>query len=364
MAKDYYSVLGVARNASQDEIKKSFRSLARKYHPDTTKEDKKAAEEKFKEISEAYEVLSDQDKRRMYDQTGRVDFGQGRQDFTWQDFSHYSDFEDLFSRFFGGGGFGGDFFGGGFRNQGPDLDLAVRMRVSLSDAFYGETRTVKFRRNAQCDICSGTGAKNGKLNVCRACGGSGQQRHVQGQGFFKMVSVVTCNTCGGRGRIPVETCQKCRGSGTLTITDSLTVNIPKGAPDNLKIRFRGRGQSHNGRTGDLFVVINVPNEPGIVRRGDDIYVAHEVTFPEAALGTDLDIPLFNEKINVKIPSGTQPGEVIRIKGSGMPIMRGNTKGDLYVRANVTVPKHLSSKEKELIAELGQTVTKKRSWFSK
>lgn len=363
MAKDYYSVLGVNKNASLDEIKKSFRALARKYHPDSTTEDKKVAEEKFKEISEAYEVLSDQDKRRMYDQTGTVDFGQGRQDFTWQDFTHYSDFEDLFNRFFGGGGFGGDFFGG-FRNQGPDLDLAVRLRVSLSDVYYGESRSVKFRRNAQCDVCAGTGAKGGKVNVCRTCGGSGQQRYVQGQGFFKMVSVVTCKTCGGRGKIPVETCQKCRGSGTLTISDTVTVSIPKGAPDNLKIRFRGRGQSHNGRSGDLFVVVSVMDEPGIARRGNDIYIAQEISFPEAALGTELEIPLFNERVSVKVPSGTQPGEVIRIRGSGMPVMKGNSKGDLYVRTNVVVPKHLSSKEKELISELGTSVTKKHSWFSK
>ena len=363
MAKDYYSVLGVNRTSSQDDIKKAFRALARKYHPDSTTEDKKIAEEKFKEISEAYEVLSDQDKRRIYDQTGRVDFGQGRQDFTWQDFTHYSDFEDLFNRFFGGGGFGSDLFGG-FRNQGPDLDLAVRLKVSLSDVYYGVSKSVKFRRNAQCDTCAGTGAKDGKLNVCKTCGGSGQQRYVQGQGFFKMVSVVTCKTCGGIGKIPVETCQRCKGSGVLTITDSLSVNLPKGAPDNLKIRFRGKGQSHSGRTGDLFVILNVLDEPGIVRRGEDLYVSREISFPEAALGTELEVPLFNEVVPVKIPSGTQPGEVVRIRGSGMPSMRGSTKGDLYVRASVVVPKHLTAREKELISELGETVQKKHSWFSK
>lgn len=362
MAKDYYSALGVNKNASQDDIKKAFRQLAMKYHPDSTKEDKKVAEEKFKEISEAYEVLSDPEKRRMYDQTGSVDFGQGRSDFTWQDFSHFSDFDDLFSRFFGGGGTS-DLFGG-FRNQGPDLDLAVNVKVSLSDVFYGETRTVKFRRNSICETCNGTGAKNGKVVTCPTCGGSGQQRYVQGQGFFKMVSVVTCKTCGGTGKVPVEPCPTCKGSGTVTINDSVNVNIPKGAPDKVRIRFRGHGQSQNGRTGDLYVIISIADEPGIVRRGNDIYMQQEISFPEAALGTELEMNLFRERITLKVPPGTQPGESLRVKGSGFPIMNSNSRGDLHVRIMVSVPKKLNAREKELIAELGQMSPKKHSWFSK
>ncbi len=360
MAKDYYNTLGVSKEASQDDIKKSFRQLAKKYHPDSTSEDKKVAEEKFKQISEAYEVLSDPDKRRLYDQTGTVDFGQGRQDFTWQDFSHFSDFDDLFSRFFGGGS---DFFGG-FRNQGQDLDLAIRVRVSLSDVFYGETRSVKFRRNSMCETCKGTGAKNGKVSTCRACNGSGQQRFVQGQGFFKMVSVTTCKTCGGSGKLPVEVCATCKGSGTVTINDTVTVNIPKGAPDNVKIRYRGHGQSALGRTGDLFVVVNVTDEPGITRRNNDLYIVHEISFPEAALGADDEINIFREKVSLKIPPGTQPGEVIRVKGHGMPVMNSTAKGDLHVRMIVKVPKKLNAREKEIIAELGQSVSKKHTWFSR
>ncbi len=363
MAKDYYRSLGVDKNASEDDIKKAFRTLAKKYHPDSTSEDKKVAEEKFKEISEAYEVLSDPEKRRRYDQTGSVDFGQGRQDFTWQDFSHFSDFDDLFSRFFGGSG-AGDIFGGGFRNQGPDLDLAVRLKVTLSDVYYGETKTVKFRRNSICEVCNGTGAKNGKVKTCPTCGGSGQQRVVQGQGFFKMVSVTTCRTCGGTGKIPIETCQNCKGTGTIAVNDSVNVTIPKGAPDNVKIRFRGHGQSQGGRTGDLFVVLNIMDEPGITRRGNDLYITTEISFPEAALGTSVEVNLFREKIDVKIPAGTQPGEVLRVKNGGMPVMNSNSKGDLHVRVLVSVPKHLSSREKELIAELGNFGQKKHSWFSR
>ena len=362
MAKDYYASLGVSKNATPEEIKKAFRALAIKYHPDSTKEDKKQAEEKFKEISEAYEVLSDPDKRRMYDQTGSVEFGQGRSDFTWQDFSHFSDFDDLFSRFFGGGGVD-DLFGG-FRNQGPDLDLAVRVKVSLSDVYYGETKTVKFRRNSVCQACNGTGAKDGKVATCRTCGGSGQQRYVQGQGFFKMVSVVTCKTCNGTGKVPIEQCPICKGTGTITINDSVNVNIPKGAPDNVKIRFRGHGQSQNGRTGDLYVVISITEEPGITRRGNDLYMQQEISFPEAALGTEIEFNLFKEKILLKVPAGTQPGESIRVKGAGMPIMNSGGKGDLHVRIMVSVPKRLSSREKELISELGQVTQKKHSWFSK
>ena len=367
MAKDYYETLGVAKSATQDEIKKAFRSLARKYHPDTNPDNKEAAEEKFKEISEAYEVLSDENKRRMYDQTGRVDFGSGRSDFTWEDFSHANDFSDLgdiFRNIFGGNfGFGGSSdFGSGFGRQEENLDLVTNLRVSLEDAYYGASKNIKYRRNEICSHCNGTGSEDGKLNTCSTCNGTGQQRIVQGQGFFRMVSVTVCNTCGGRGKVPSKPCGTCKGSGAVPVTENLEIKIPKGSPDRLRLRVKGKGQSNFGRTGDLFVVLNIQEPTGIRRMNDDIYMQTEISFPEAALGAEKEIKLFKENITLKIPAGTQPGEIIRIKNTGMPHVNGHGSGDILVEAKVVVPKHLSQEQKELISKLGEETGKKHSWF--
>lgn len=368
MAKDYYETLGVQKSATQDEIKKAFRALARKYHPDTNPDNKEEAEARFKEISEAYEVLSDEGKRRMYDQTGRVDFGQGRTDFNWQDFSHFNDFSDLgdiFNRIFGGNsGFGGasDSFFSGFRGQQENLDLATNLRVSLEDIYYGRSKTIKYRRNEQCSTCKGTGSKDGKLSSCSACNGSGQQKVVQGQGFFRMVTVTTCSTCKGRGQVPHQACDTCRGTGSVPTTENLEITVPKGASDGLRLRVRGKGQSNLGRTGDLFVILTVQDSSGIKRYNDDLYLSTEVEFPDAALGTDKEIELFNEKFPLKIPAGTQPGEIIRIKNAGMAHLNGKGSGDLMVEIKVSVPKHLSSSQKELITKLREESSKKHSWF--
>ncbi len=367
MSKDYYQVLGVSRDASPEEIKSAFRKLARKYHPDANpnanEKDRKALEEKFKEISEAYEVLSDPQKKKMYDQTGSVEFGPGRSDFNWQDFTHFSDFEDIFSRIFGGSDFGSQFFSG-FRNERADLDIAIRIRVSLEDAFYGKTKIVKYRRNKTCDACGGTGAENGRTNVCKTCGGTGQQRIVQGQGFFRMVSVTVCRDCGGSGRVPEKVCSVCKGTGTVTIRETLEVKIPKGAPSNLKMRYRGKGQSHGRSVGDLFIILDVADEPGIRREGDDLYVQKEITFPQAALGTELEINLFKERYTLQVPAGTQPGEYLKLKGAGMHHMRRNGNGDLYVKINISVPKKLTARQRELIQQLDEDLDRKKGWFGR
>lgn len=370
MAKDYYETLGVAKSASQDEIKKAFRSLARKYHPDTNPENKEEAEAKFKEISEAYEVLSDEGKRRMYDQTGRVEFGQGRSNFSWEDFSHFNDFSDLgdiFSRIFGGnfgfgGGGAGDSFFSGFRGREENLDLATNLRVSLEDIFYGKSKTIKYRRNDKCSTCKGSGSKDGKLISCSACNGSGQQKVVQGQGFFRMVTVTTCNSCKGRGQVPNQSCDTCKGTGSIPITENLEIKIPKGAPDGLRLRIKGKGQSNLGRTGDLFVILATQDSSGIRRYNDDLYLQTEVEFPDAALGSEKEITLFREKLTLKIPPGTQPGETLRIKNGGMEHMNSKGAGDVMVEIRVTVPKHLSSSQRELITKLREEGGKKHNWF--
>jgi molecular chaperone DnaJ len=369
LAKDYYEVLGVSKTASQDEIKKAFRTLAKKYHPDANPENKEQAAEKFKEISEAYEVLSDENKRKMYDQTGRVDFGAGRSDFTWQDFSHYDDFSDLrdiFSRIFGGNfGFGGsnDFFSG-MQNSGPNLDLITSVDVGLEEAYYGSTRTIKYQRNAPCQACNGTGSKDGKMVTCPTCHGSGQIRNVRGQGYFRMVSVSVCPTCNGRGTVPSQPCPVCKGRGYVTVTENLQINIPKGAQDQLRLRLRGKGQYNNGRSGDLYVILNVREPSGIQRSDDNLYVTLDISFPEAALGVKKQIKLFREEFEVNIPAGTQPNDIVRIKGKGMPHMNSGGSGDLMIRIKLIVPKHLNSAQKQLISQLLEENTKKHSWFGR
>jgi molecular chaperone DnaJ len=359
MPKDYYQTLGVDRNATQDDIKKAFRTLARKYHPDMNPTDKKAAEEKFKEIGEAYEVLSDENKRRMYDQTGSADFGGGSSNFTWENFSHFNDFEDIFSRIFGGSqGFGGF---GNFGRQEPELDVALRMTVSMEEAYHGSKKEVKYRRNAPCDTCSGTGAKNGNLVTCETCGGTGQQRVVQGQGFFKMVTVTTCRTCNGRGKRPVEPCPVCKGSGTIVKNESLEVNVPPGAREGLRIRFKGKGQSQSGYVGDLYIIVSVRPENGIIRKDDDLYITREISFPEAALGTEIEISIYGDKHNLQVPAGTQPGEIIKIRNAGLPHMSNKGSGDLFVQISVAVPKHLSAKQKEIISQLLEETDKRHFW---
>lgn len=369
MAKDYYEVLGVSKTASQEEIKKAFRTLAKKYHPDANPENKEEAAEKFKEISEAYEVLSDENKRRMYDQTGRVDFGSGRSDFTWQDFSHFDDFSDLrdiFGKIFGGNfGFGGsnDFFSG-MQNSGPNLDLVTSVDINLEEAYYGSTRMLKYRRNAPCQACNGTGSKDGKMITCPTCHGTGQIRNVRGQGYFRMVSVSVCPTCNGRGTVPSQPCPVCKGTGYVTVTENLQINIPRGAPDQLRLRLKGKGQYNNGRTGDLYVILNVHEAPGIQRSDDNLYINLDVSFPEAALGSKREIRLFRETFDVNIPSGTQPNDIIRLKGKGMPHMNSSGSGDLMIRVKLVVPKHLNSTQKQIISQLMEEGNKKHSWFGK
>ncbi len=355
MAKDYYAILGVDRNASQDDIKRAFRELAKKYHPDANPGNKEA-EEKFKEIAEAYEVLSDPQKRKQYDETGTTDFNSGS-GFNWQNFTHFDDINDIFNQFFGGN-FGDTFFGG-YTNQ-PDLDIYLRVNISLEEAYYGTSKNIKYRRNAMCDHCAGTGSENKVLVTCPTCHGSGQERITRGQGFFRMVTVTECRTCHGRGKIPQKPCTVCHGTGTVSKNEDISVNIPRGADTNLKLRLKNMGNSYGGLTGDLYVVLMVSNPPGIKRSGQDIYMEHTIDFPEAALGGEEDIKLFKESYKLKIPAGTQPGEILKIKGAGMPRVNGHGSGDLNVIIKIEVPRHLTSKQKELLEEFRNE--KKKSWF--
>ena len=368
MAKDYYNILGVERNASQEEIKKSFRTLAKKYHPDSAQGDKTEAEAKFKEISEAYEVLSDPNKRQVYDQTGHVEFGSGGSDFTWQDFSHASDFSDLgdiFNRIFGGNfGFssqGDSFFGQSSRSR-ANLDLLTNIRVTLEDVYYGTKKSLRYKRMAPCEVCKGTGSKTFRTSTCPTCNGTGQQRIVQGQGFFRMVSVTTCRSCGGSGTIPEQVCPTCSGKGTTSITEKLEIEIPRGAEDKLRLRIKGKGQADHGIVGDLYVAINIQPEQNMSRIRDDLMIPLEISFPEAVLGAEKDVTVFREKLTVNIPSGVQPNEIVKVKGSGFYHLNSHGRGDLLLQMKLTVPKHVSSTQRELLQKFMEDGTKKHSWL--
>ncbi|MEM0139764.1 MAG: molecular chaperone DnaJ [Ferroplasma sp.] len=365
MPTDYYQVLGVDKNASQDEIKAKFRELAKKYHPDVNAGDKKA-EEKFKEVAEAYEVLSDPAKRKQYDATGSTNFGEssggGQGGFSWEDFSHFDDINDIFSKIFGGGSFGGGNggFAGGSETQ-QDLDIYVKVNISMSDAYYGTSKAIKYRRNAICDSCKGTGAVGGILVTCPTCHGTGRERISRGQGFFNFVQVIVCRTCDGRGKIPKTPCPVCNGKGYIPKMENITINIPKGVDTNTRLRTGKMGNSFGGVTGDLYSVVYVQPNPAIKRTGDNLYVRQAIDFPTAALGGSVEIQLFNEKFNLNVPPGSQPEDVLRIKNAGMPHINSKGNGDLLVVIKLEVPRHLTAKERELIEELkGEPV--KKSWF--
>jgi len=365
MSRDYYQILGVDKTASQDEIRTKFRELAKKYHPDVNSGSKEA-EQKFKEIAEAYEVLSDSQKRQQYDATGSTSFGDAGgsagSEFHWDNFSHYDDINDIFNTIFGGGFRGGNFGGSTSQsNSQADLDIYIKLNVTMEDAYYGASKPIKFKRNATCETCNGTGAEGGILITCPTCHGTGQERISRGQGFFNFVQVAVCRTCMGRGKIPKKPCRVCGGKGYIPKMENISITVPKGVDTNTRLRTQKLGNSFGGVTGDLYAVIYVQPSPNIKRTGDNIYIKEGIDFPTAALGGNIEIPLFKEKFNLIIPPGSQPDDVLRIKGAGMPRLTSRGNGDILVVIKLQVPKHLTAKEKELIEELkGEPV--KKSWF--
>ena len=354
--KDFYKVLGVSESASADDIKRAFRKLAQKYHPDRNPGDK-AAEERMKEISEASDVLSDPKKRAEYDQirkmahSGFGGFGGGAAGGPFGGFGgnvrvegfDVGDLGDLFGGLFGGTG--GRARGGARPRRGDDLETEVR--ISFEDAVEGATVPVKITRDAPCDTCRGTGAQPGTpVETCSNCGGSGSI--ADSQGLFSFVR--TCDRCGGAGRLVQSPCKTCRGSGVQRRREEIKVRIPPGVKDGARIRARGRGAAggNSAPAGDLYVVVRVEAHPLFGRQGDDLTLALPVTFSEAALGAQVKVPTLDEPVTVKIPAGTQHGKVLRVRGRGAPRRRGGGKGDLLVTVNVVVPEKLSKQERELL----------------
>lgn len=355
--RDYYETLGVTRESSDAEIKKAYRKLALKYHPDKNKDDPSAAE-KFKEAAEAYEVLSDKEKRRVYDQFGHDGLkGRGFQ-------AGGVDPRDIFESLFGrGGGFGGmggifeEFFGGGGRAGGnrprQGSHLRVTVGISLQEAFTGTERTITLKRNETCDTCAGSGARPGtSRKTCTGCGGRGRVQRQQG--FFMMESA--CPTCRGAGSVIEEPCVECHGAGATPKSVDIEVRIPPGIHDGSQLRVSGEGEpgENGGPRGDLFCVVHVEAHPLFTRDEDDLVCRLPVHFTQVALGAEVDVPTLEGTVSLKIPAGTQSGKILRLRGKGMPSVYGRGRGDLLVRVAVETPRKLTARQKELLAELAET----------
>jgi len=352
--RDYYEVLGVARGASPEDIKKAYRKLAMQYHPDVTKEDPKVAEERFKEVSEAYEVLADENKRKLYDQYGHAGVSSQFQNgnFNWSDFSHYGDIRDIFGDMGGFGNIFDMFFGGRQRTGGRDMRMDVE--ISLEEAYRGTKRRLTVPKFEQCEPCKGTGAKGGKVVACPACGGAGQVRRTQARGFAQFVTVGPCPQCRGTGKAPGSLCPECDGRGVNQRTAQIDVEIPRGADTGMRLRIPRAGEAGGPGEppGDLFVVVHVKEHKMYKRQGADLLMDVSITYPMAALGGSLDVPTFDGTAKVTVPPSTQPDTVFRLKGSGMPI-RGDAKGDLYVRVRLRVPEKLNNEQKDLLRRLAE-----------
>ncbi len=348
MAKrDYYEVLGVSRNASTEELKKAYRKVAMKYHPDRNQGDKQA-ENKFKEASEAFEILGDQEKRSRYDQFGHAAEGMGSSGmggFGGAGGGGFGDvFGDIFSEFFSGSG--GSSTGRGERGS----DLQYNMEISFEDAVFGSSKEIDVPRMETCDSCSGLGAESERdIKICSSCGGTGQQR-VQ-QGFFSVAT--TCSSCGGRGKTISNPCKNCHGRTRVSKTKRIRVNIPAGVATGSRIKLTGEGEhgANGGSSGDLYIVLGVKEHSLFEREGADIFCEVPISFSQATLGTDLEVPTLEGKARLKIPSGTQTHKIFRMKNQGIAHLRGGGRGDLHVRVFVETTSKLTAKQKELLKEL-------------
>lgn len=344
---DYYATLGLEKGASEDEIKKAFRKLAMKYHPDKHKGDKEA-EEKFKEINEAYQVLSDPEKKARYDQFGTADFNgaEGFGGYGGGGFGGF-DFGDIFESFFGGGG------GGGRRRNGPERgnDLEVNLNLTFEEAIFGCEKDIKIIRNENCEACGGSGAKEGtKPEACDKCGGSGTVRVQRNTPLGSFVTQSTCDKCGGRGTIVKEPCNKCHGNGKERRQRSITINIPAGVDTGNVIPLRGQGDhgKNGGPAGDLYINIRVTSSKTFRREGSDIYIDHHVSFAKATLGAEVKVPTIDGDVSYTIPQGTQSGTVFRLKDKGVQRVNSKIRGDQYVKVIVDIPKSLNDKQKEAL----------------
>lgn len=373
MAKrDFYEILGISKDASDAEIKKAYRKAAMKYHPDkfsgASDAEKKEAEDKFKEINEAYQVLSDPNKKAQYDQFGHAAFengGAGAGGFGGfggaGGFGGFEDLGDIFGSFFGGsGGFGGF---GGSQKRGPEPgdDLRYNLELTLEEAAKGVEKTLKYKRVGKCPSCNGTGAEKGsKMTKCSKCNGTGTITANQRTVFGTFQTTQECDACHGKGEIPEHKCKKCGGTGVATEVVEKTIKIPAGIDDGQKLRLSGMGNAstEGGPNGDLYVYITVKKHPFFIREGENIICEVPVTFTKAALGGEIEIPTLNGKKTIKIPAGTQNDKLFRLKGEGIKNPRSPFTGDQIVRIKIEVPINLSDEQKELLEKFDKTLKEK------
>jgi molecular chaperone DnaJ len=349
MPSDYYELLGVSRDASDAEIKKAFRGLARELHPDVNRDDP-SAEESFKEVAEAYEVLKEPESRAVYDRYGH----EGLRSRGYE--PHFEEFgiSDLFQAFFGGS----DPFGGGGRS-GParGADVGVEVDLTLDEVAAGATKEVEIDLVAACSNCHGNGAEPGTpIESCAVCGGTGQLRAAARTPFGQVVRTQPCDRCGGEGKVPETPCEQCDGAGRVREAKTLSVDIPSGIADGQQVRVSGRGHSgaRGGPAGDLYVAVSVSPDPRFERHGDDLLTRVDVPFTDAALGTTVEVETLDEPEKLKIDAGVQPGTILRLRHKGLPALRGRRHGDLHVLVNVMMPSNLSAEQRELLSRFAET----------
>lgn len=374
--KDYYDLLGVEKTASENDIKKAYRKLAMKYHPDkfsnASEKEKKEAEEKFKEVNEAYQVLSDADKRAKYDRFGHAAFengGAGAGGFGGfgGGFEGFGSAEDIFSSFFGGGGGFGGFGGGRQRGPEPGADLRVDVTVTLEEVAKGVEKEISYRRQSKCKTCNGTGAEPGSnMKTCDKCNGTGKIKVSQRTVFGNFQSVEECDKCKGKGKIPEKRCKACNGTGLEREQVNKTIKIPIGIDDGQRLRISGMGDAsrEGGPNGDLYIFIHVKEHDFFVRHGDDIICEIPITFAKAALGGEIDIPTLKGKKSIKIPAGTQNGKIFRLKGEGINNPRGYVPGDQLVKIIIEVPTNLNDDQQELLRKFDESLKDKNYKMNK
>lgn len=352
MPRDPYEVLGVEREASAQQIKKAFRQLARELHPDVNAHDPDA-EEKFKEAAEAYEILSDEERRATYDRYGHEGLRSGGYA---PNFDGFGSIGDLFEAFFGAGA--GSAFGGQAGPM-PGGDVAVAVEIDLLEAAHGATVEVSYEAIERCEHCSGNGAEPGTpIRVCERCGGAGRLQAATRTPFGQMVRTVVCDVCEGEGRVPEQPCRKCRGRGRRAGRRTIEVEIPAGIANGQRLRLEGRGHAgeSGARAGDLYVLVRVREDKRFVREGDDLITALDVPAPLAALGGRLEVETLEGSAELELQPGTQPGEVLSIRGEGLPALGRNRRGNLRVVVNVVIPRRLSDEQRELLERFGETLT--------
>ncbi|MFA9371197.1 MAG: molecular chaperone DnaJ [Labilibaculum antarcticum] len=353
--RDYYEVLGVVKSASETEIKKAYRKKAIQYHPDKNPDDKQA-EENFKEAAEAYEVLSNPEKRQRFDQYGHA----GMSGSAGGGYSGGGmNMEDIFSHFgdiFGGGGFGGGFGGGGrsSRRVNRGSNLRVKVKLTLQEISEGVEKKIKVKKHIECKSCNGSGAKDGSsFSSCSTCHGSGQITRIQNTILGQMQTASTCPSCGGEGKIITNKCTSCSGEGTVQDEEVITINIPAGVAEGMQLSVSGRGNAarRGGVNGDLLILVHEEEHPELIRDENDLLYNLFVSIPDSILGTAVEIPTIQNKVKVKIDAGTQSGKILRLRGKGLPDINGYGRGDLLVKINIWVPNNVSKDEKKILEKL-------------